>query len=317
MDSFLFSLESVFPLFALIALGYFLGQKGFITKGFTSAGTKLVFNFCLPVLLFRQISAANLSDVFNIKLIGFSLITTLLVLFLLILLVPRFIKGDPQRGAYIQGVYRGNFSILGVPLAISMFGTEGAAPASLLLPFTVPLYNVAAVIVLTIYGPKENTKKGPSVGSILKGIVTNPLIIGIVLALPFSLLHWSLPKFLDKTLADLSSMTTPLALICLGAGFDFKQSKKQLSLGLSATFLKLILIPVIVVGAAIAMGFRGGELGAIFIQIMAHSAVSSYIMAKNMHSDDALAGQILIYTTIASCITLFAGIYLLRSWGLI
>ena len=305
------------PLFVLILMGYLLRRFKIINDAFVDVGTKIGFKMALPVLLFQQVSAADLNTAFNPNLVLFAVISILMVIGLLCLLVPLFVKGNAQRGAIIQAIYRGNFAILGVPLAINMFGEAGAAPTSLLLPFTVPIYNATAVIILTVFDPAFEGKKKIPVKKILKGIITNPLIIGIILGLPFSVFDIEIPVLIDKSLDNLSSLATPLSLLCLGAQFTFEAARDNLKLSVLATVLKQIMIPTVVLAIATLLGFRGGELGAIFILFMAPTAISSYIMAKNMHSDDQLAAQILILTTLTSCLTLTAGIYLLRSMGLL
>ena len=317
MENLIYSLQSVVPLFVLILMGYLLRRFKIVNDAFVDVGTKIGFKMALPVLLFQQVAAADLNSVFNPRLVVFAVIAILAVVGLSCVLVPLMVKGNAQRGAIIQALYRGNFAILGVPLAINMFGEVGAAPTSLLLPFTVPIYNATAVIILTVFDPAFEGKKSIPVKKILKGIITNPLIVGIVLGLPFSILSVEIPVLVDKSLDNLSSLATPLSLICLGAQFTFKAAKDNLKLSVSATVAKQVLIPSIVLLIAVLLGFRGGELGAIFILFMAPTAISSYIMAKNMHSDDQLAAQILILTTLTSCLTLTAGIFLLRSLGLL
>ncbi|MCI8633249.1 MAG: AEC family transporter [Lachnospiraceae bacterium] len=317
MDNLLYSLESVVPLFVLILTGYILRRRHILNEPFIQVGTALGFKLALPVLLFQQISNADFTQAFNPKLILFSLSATLTSIFLLCLLIPRFVKENAQRGAMIQGIYRGNFAILGVPLAINMFGEAGAAPTSLLLPFTIPLYNALAVIILTVFSPERDIKHKISFKTLIKDIITNPLIIGIVLGLPFSIFHWQLPALVTKSLSQIASLTTPLSLICLGGQFTFHAARKNFALSVWATVIKLLIIPSITLTLAALLGFRNGELGAIFILFMAPSAVSGYIMAKNMHSDEQLAAQILIMTTFVSCFTLFGGILLLRTLHLL
>ena len=75
MESLLFSLGCVLPLFVLILIGYILRRLGMINDNFVSVGTKVVFNVSLPVQLFVQIASSDLTNVFNPKLILFSLIT--------------------------------------------------------------------------------------------------------------------------------------------------------------------------------------------------------------------------------------------------
>lgn len=317
LENLLYSLESVVPLFVMILMGYWLRRLHIINDSFVEVGTKIGFQMALPVLLFQQVSEADLSIAFNPRLVLFALACIALVVTLLCLLVPLLVHGRASQGAMIQGIYRGNFAILGVPLAINMFGEAGAAPTSLLLPFTIPIYNALAVIILTVFRPDSDWKRSISVRQILWGVVTNPLIIGIVLGLPFSIFRWQLPSLIDKSLSQIASLTTPLSLLCLGGQFTFRAAKEKLPLSLSAAVIKQVLIPSLVLPLAVLAGFRGGELGAIFILFMAPSAVSSYIMAKNMHSDDELAAQILIMTTLLSCLTMFVGIYILRSLQLL
>lgn len=317
MENLIYSFNSVVPLFVLVVIGYLLRRKNVIQDSFVSTGTKIGFQVALPVLLFQQVSQADLTTVFNPRLILFAVASILLTVLLLTAVIPLFVKGNPQRGAMIQGIYRGNFAILGVPLAINMFGETGAAPTSLLLPFTIPLYNILAVVILVLFEPKDGPKNQVDMGKILKGILTNPLIIGILLALPFAIFKIQLPEMVDRSLDSISSLTTPLALICLGGQFQFQSAKENLGLTLTATLLKQIFLP--------AAGAVRGRYGWAFareswgpsLPVMAPSAVSSYIMAKNMRSDDQLAAQILMMTTLVSPFTICLGIYLLRSMGLL
>lgn len=243
MENLIYSFNSVVPLFVLVVIGYLLRRKNVIQDSFVSTGTKIGFQVALPVLLFQQVSQADLTTVFNPRLILFAVASILLTVLLLTAVIPLFVKGNPQRGAMIQGIYRGNFAILGVPLAINMFGETGAAPTSLLLPFTIPLYNILAVVILVLFEPKDGPKNQVDMGKILKGILTNPLIIGILLALPFAIFKIQLPEMVDRSLDSISSLTTPLALICLGGQFQFQSAKENLGLTLTATLLKQIFLP--------------------------------------------------------------------------
>ena len=321
MDNLLYSLNCVVPLFAVIGLGVLLRRLGVLNEGFVDAGTKLGFRVALPCLLFTQVAEADLTRAIDPKLCWFTIVSVALVTGLLCLITPRLVKSRAACGALVQGIFRGNFAILGIPLAINMFGTEGAAPTALLLPVTVPLYNILAVLVLSLFAPEDgaaggSARKVPGFGKVLLGIVTNPLIIGIALAMPLSLLRVELPEMVSRTLDSVASLATPVALLCLGAQFDWKNARQNLRLTIPAALVKQALIPAVMLTAAALFGFRDGELGALFIVFMAPSSVSSYIMAKNMRSDAQLAAQMILWTTLLSMFTMFLGIYILRSLGL-
>lgn len=154
MDHLMYSLQSVVPLFALCLTGYILRRMHVIGEVFVDNGTELTFKLALPLLLFSQISNVDFASIFSLKLILFAVAAVIILVTLMCLIIPLFVRGNAQRGAMIHAIYRGNFAMQGVPLAINMFGVSGAAPTSMLLSFTIPVYNVVAVIVLTLFAPE-------------------------------------------------------------------------------------------------------------------------------------------------------------------
>jgi hypothetical protein len=234
-------------------------------------------------------------------------------------ITPKIIKNKGSHGAFIQGAYRSNFLLIGLPLARNLFGETGVAVASVALPIVVPVYNFFAVLVLTLFVHDEVLKEKTKVSylKLIIEILKNPLIIASVLGLVFSLLKVPIPVFLNRAMEDVGSIATPLALILLGGQFSFAALHGRLKLAFIATFLKLLFLPFIVMGIAVILGFRGVELSTILIIFASPSAISGYIMAKNMGNDSELAGQIIILTTLFSSISLFAWVFFMRLFGLI
>ena len=244
--------------------------------------------------------------------------TFLFLALLLCLTVPCFVKDRACCGAIVQGIFRSNFAVLGVPLATNMFGEAGAAVISMVMPFVIVLFNVYAVIVLSIFAPREaRLTPGQLAGKTLRTILTNPLIIAVVLALPFLLLDWQMPVLLEKTTTYLSNTVFALSLTSLGSTITLRALRGKLRYSLTASVMKLIVIPVLLVAVGVMCGFRGIDLSVIFILCGAPTAVSSYIMAKNMKSDHELAAQILLLTTLMCPVTFFGGVFLLKTANLI
>lgn len=318
LESFLYSLNIIAPIFIIVLLGVLMKHKGFIDDRFVSICDKLVFKLCLPALLFIDIATANAGDKLDLKLIVFCILTVVVSFVLPCIIVPLFIKDNAKRGAFIQGVYRSNAAILGITLATSMFGDIGAATISMVLPFVVVLFNVFAVVELSIFAPAE-VKLTPKqlAKRIFKTIVTNPLIISITLALLWKLTGIELPILVDRSLNYLSNMAMPLALISLGANFTVESLHGRLGLAIMSSVCKTVIVPSLAVLCGIAFGFSGVGLGVIFILFGGPAAVSSYIMAKEMRSDYELASQILLISTSMSLFTLFGGIFILKETGLI
>lgn len=318
LNNFIYSVNTVLPVFIIVVLGWILLRIKLITADFAATAEKLVFKVALPVMLFSEVSTADISTAFDARFIFFCCAGILISFLVLCAFVPVFIKRDDRRGAFIQGVYRSNVAILGIPLAQNMFGDDGMAQIAVVMPFTIILFNIFAVLILSIYAPKE-AKLTPSqfVRRIAVNIVANPLIISVVAALPFMIFKIGLPPVAAKSLDYLSNMVMPLALICIGANFKFEALHGRIGTALAASLLKVIVVPAIAVVTAFFMGFRSTQLGIVLIVFGAPTAVTSYIMAKNMKSDHELAGQTILLTTLICIATLFAGVFTLKSLGLI
>lgn len=312
MENLIISLNVVLPLFLLIALGYVLKKLRMYDGNSLNTINKLVFKVFLPVYLFHSICSSDLSAAFDIKVIAFAVLSLLIWFLLLMLLVPRFEKANAKRGVMIQGMFRSNFVLFGLPVAVSLCGEDKIGTTSLLLGIIVPIYNVLAVTTLELFrGGKPNVKK------ILVGIAKNPLIIASILGVGVYLLNIELPYAIEKTVVDIGKVATPLALIALGGGFEFSKVKgdfKQLMVTVAG---RLVISPLLTVTAAILFGFRDEILVPILLMSGAPTAVSSYTMAQQMGGDADLAGEIVVFTTGISILTIFLWVFALKQFNFI
>jgi hypothetical protein len=283
-------------------------------KEFFSQVEKFVFKIALPVYVFSEIAQADVHNVFNVKLVLYSVSSILVLCVLLLLITPVYVKNKKSRGAYINSICRPNFVLLGVPLVSQLTEGAGAAVAALILPFMVLLFNVLGVVLLAVHSDEAQRS---NIKNVLLEIIKNPLIHAIVLSLPFMLFDIKPAEFLQRCVNYISATATPLALISLGAGIELNMIKSRIKLALTASLIKTALCPVLFVIPALLLGFNQTEMAVIFVLSAAPSAVVSYIMAKNMNSDADLAGQILALTTIICPVTIFIGSVLLKSNGAI
>jgi predicted permease len=313
MNNFLFSVNVVAPLFFLMTLGYFLKCIRFVSEDFLSQLNRFVFKFCLPLMLFQDIRNSYNGDFSNTKLIFSSLIGISVVIFLSFCFIPFFVKRKGQRGSMIQSIYRSNFLIYGLPLATGMYGVQAVATISMLMGVMIPFFNVLAVIILSVFSETESEKF--SFVSVLKDIITNPLILGCFFGLVAGMTGFCLPQFIDGPLSQLAGAASPIALFVMGGEFRFKSLRNNVLKVLSATVIRLIIVPVTALTIFVAMGFRNVELSVLLCLFATPTAMASYIMAKNMGCDGELSGQIVVLTTACSCLTIFLLVFILRSMG--
>lgn len=327
MDSLLFAFNSVAPIIFTVAVGYFLKKVGLMSAEFSKSANKLVFRAFLPVMLFLNIyGIENMASV-NLEYVVYSLAALLVIFGLAIPAVILLTKKKKCRGALLQGVFRSNYALIGIPLASSLFPAEGAAVATLLSAFMVPAFNILAVIGLSIF---NNDGKKPDFKKILLGIVKNPLIIGIVSGLVALLIRNLLTQAnvtfrisdipaLYGTLKNLSSLATPLALLVLGAQFEFSaipHLKREIICGI---VLRSVIVPLLGIGVAYSFfrdSFGGAQFASLVAVFCTPVAVSSVPMAQEMGADSELAGQLVVFTTITSALTVFLASAILRSVGI-
>ena len=312
MENLILSFNIVLPIFLILSLGYILKKLKILDELTTKNMNSVNFKVFLPLLLFYNVYKTDLSVVFNPKLLIFSIISVILVFLLLFIIIPLLEKDNRKRGVIIQGIFRSNFVIFGVPVCEALFGQNATGVASMLIAVVVPLFNFLAVICLEIYrGGNINFKK------IIKGIITNPLIIASIIGLFFIYFKIKLTTPIEKTINDISKIATPLAFILLGSSFTFSAFSvyiKQLSITILG---KLIIVPGIVLYIAALLGFRNVELTCLLSVFASPTAVSSYTMAEQMDGDSILAGQIVVLTSIISIITVFLWIFILKQFHLI
>ena len=312
MDNLILSFNVVLPIFLCILLGYFLRRIRMVDTPSLNVMNKLCFKVFLPIYLFNNIATTNLAAAFNGKLLATAYLGVTAQFILLMLLIPRLEKENSRRGVLIQAMFRSNFALFGLPLALSLCGTEKVGPTSILVGFTVPLFNILAVVSL------ESFRGGkPSIKKMAKGIATNPLIIASLLGIAFNLLGFTLPGAVQKSVNDLGGVATPLSLVALGGSFTVskvKEYKKQLTIGVLG---RLVFSPLIMVSAGILLGFRNEMLIPLLIMSGAPTAVSSFPMAQQMDGDGELAAGLVVFTSALAILSMFLWIFVLKQIGMI
>ncbi len=315
MEQLIFSLNATIPVFLVMVVGYILKNVHMVDESFVKTLNTFNFKVTLPILLFRDISESDFYSVWDTRYVLYCFFVTLICILLIWGGAALLYKDKAHLGEFVQASYRSSAAVLGIAFIQNIYGTAGMAP--LMIIGTVPLYNVAAVLILSFTGPNAGSLDKTSLKNSLKGIATNPIIWGILLGIIASACKLQLPSIPSKVLGSLASLATPLALIGLGAGFEGKKALKQLLPTSIASCIKLVILPLLFLPLAIHMGFTQEKLVAILIMLGSPTTVSCYIMAKNMGHEGTLTSSAVVATTFFSSITITAFLFVLRGMGLI
>ncbi|HIZ64869.1 MAG TPA: AEC family transporter [Candidatus Blautia pullicola] len=314
MENLIFSLNATIPVFLLMVLGFVFRKLGWLDQAFAEKMNKFVFLVPLPVLLFQDLATVDFRAMWDGKFVFFCFGVTFLGIALSALL-SMTLKDRSLRGEFIQASYRSSAALLGIAFIQNIYGSAGIAP--LMIIGSVPLYNVMAVLVLSLFQPGQRGLDRAALKNTLKGIVTNPIILGIGVGMGWSLLRLPVPPIAEKTIGNIAATATPLGLMAMGATFDFRKAFAKLGPSLAAAGIKLAGLCTLFLPLAVFLGFREEKLVAILIMLGSATTVSSYVMARNMGHEGTLSSSTVMLTTLFSAFTVTGWLYLLRSMGLI
>lgn len=314
MENLIFSLNATVPVFLMMLLGILFRRLGLIDEYMTGKLNQFVFRVTLPVLLFRDLAGEDFYQAWDGRFVLFCFMATGISI-LIAFAVTAFLRDKRIRGEFVQGAFRSSAAILGIAFIENIYGDAGMAP--LMIIGTVPLYNIVAVIALSLLKPERGRLDKKLLMRTARGILTNPIIIGIAAGLLWSLFQIPQPVILQKTVSSIAALTTPLGLMAMGAGFEYQKAFKKLQPALVCSFLKLVVYCALFLPLAVSFGYRDESLVAILVMLGSATTVSCYIMAKNMGHDGTLSSSVVMLTTFFSAFTLTGWLYLLKSMRLI
>lgn len=300
------------PTFGWVVLGLSLRRLGLVSAELIGRVSRLSFNYGLPLMLFTSAAQVDYADLGSARYLLAGALGTGLTLSLA-WLYSRW-RGHPRalQGIFVQAAFRSNLAIVGLGLAVSAYGERGPLLAALPVALLTALYNVLAVWVLN-----STLGSGTSPAALLKGIASNPLIIGITGGVLLSVSPLPLPALVVPAGAALSALFLPLMLVCIGGAMQLSRLRGTGSLAWEATAWRLCVGPLLTVALAMVMGVRGEPLGVLFLLISSPVAAASFVMVVAARGDGVLAANIVVLTTLLSIVTVTLGFFLLSLFSLV
>ena len=311
MENLMISANAVLPMCLIMALGYGTRRLGWIRREEISAINKIAFRIFLPCLLYYNVYCSDLSGSFDPLLMAYAVGGVLLTFGLSLGYMLLTEKLPERRGVMIQGMFRSNYVIMGIPVATALLGSDQLGTVSILIAVVVPLFNMLAVVVLEVFRGQK-----PKPLHILGQIVKNPLVIASALGILTLAAGIRLPHILERTIQNVSAIASPLQLFLLGAFFQFSGLKTYRRELVTVSAAKLIVSPGLFLGLGALLGFRGVAFVSLIGIFASPTAVNSFTMAQQMGGDAELAGDIVVTTSAVSILTMFLWVFLFKSLGM-
>ena len=311
----IFSLNATMPIFFMMVLGFWLKKINFLDENTNIKLNQLVFKIFLPALVFMDLAKEDFTSIWDTKLVVFCFVVTVISIAAAVVL-SLLSRDKAERGEIIQAAYRSGAATLGIVFMTNIY--DNASMVALMIIGSVPLYNVAAVVILYLTSPQNaHHSKAELWKKTAKNVLTNPIIIGIALGMLWSVFKLPQPVMFTKTVTYLGNMASPLALIALGASFEFYDVKEKWKETVGVTCTKLLLWCMIFLPIAIYMGFREQKLVAILVMLGSATTSSCFIMSKNMGHRGVISSCAVMVTTLLSSFTLTMWLFVLRMGGYI
>lgn len=311
MENLMISANAVLPMCLIMALGYGTRRLGWIRREEIFAINKIAFRIFLPCLLYYNVYCSDLSGSFDPLLMAYAVGGVLLTFGLSLGYTLLTEKLPERRGVMIQGMFRSNYVIMGIPVATALLGSDQLGTVSILIAVVVPLFNMLAVVVLEVFRGQK-----PKPLHVLGQIVKNPLVIASALGILTLAAGIRLPHILERTIQNVSAIASPLQLFLLGAFFQFSGLKTYRRELVTVSAAKLIISPGLFLGLGALLGFRGVAFVSLIGIFASPTAVNSFTMAQQMGGDEELAGDIVVTTSAVSILTMFLWVFLFKSLGM-
>lgn len=309
----IFSLQITLPIAILVFLGIVFRKLGWIDEPFNKSASKLVFNVALPALLFVNITGADSSAGFSWQIIMFGAVFTVFAFFALSFMSHYITAFREERGVFVQGSFRGNMGIIGLAFCLSTFGPEGGTLASIYLAVLSLVYNVLSVVTLNRWSGE--TQQSNVILRSITSFSKNPIIVTIVFSSIWLISGIPVPSFITGSGEYLADLTLPLALLTIGASLSWAGIVSAGKVTAYATVIKLVVIPYSAAAVGYLIGFRGMELGVMYLMMATPTAAASYMMVRAMGGNASLAASIIAVTTVLSLITTSIGLVAMKAWG--
>ena len=308
----MFSFGVTLPIVLFMALGLFCRRASVLEAETAEKLNGFCFQVLLPALIFYNIYNIDFAAEFSASLMIFSVTAHVVLIAVLCAILFPALKDKAKAAGYTHLCYRSNYSMIGIAVVQNMFGDNGARIAFMLIPVTLIMFNLAAVILFSYAQSEEGGSVGAGLRNVCANILKNPLIVWSAVGVALSLAPVSLPGVVYHTARSLSAVTIPFCLIVIGAQINLQALRSNARDVIALSCVRLIVVPLVMVPIAVAAGFRGAALAALFAVYAAPAAAASAIMAHKYKIYPEIATQVLTTTTVFGGPTFFVGIALMR-----
>lgn len=298
--------ETILFVFGLVAAGYLSGLTGYLKPEIGDSVAEFAVRVALPLLLFRRMYGADFSGAAPWALWATYFSAVIVTWTAGQLLVTRGMGRDARAGV-VGGVTAAfsNLVLLGLPFMLGVYGQPGFEILSLLVSVHLPIMMAASILLFEWAGRGIGEPKSFSqlLGTFLRRLIRNPLIVGILAGLAFRALNIPLPALGIRLVDALANVAGPVALFAMGLGLGKYGISGNIRGGIMLASLKLFLMPAVALAAAWLFGLPPMTAKVAVAAAALPAGVNSYLIAAQFGTGQALASNAQTIGTASAVVT--------------
>ena len=294
-------LTTIIPIFIIVMLGWVVHRHGFLPDEFLGPANRLVFYVAIPAMIFQSIAQSTFGEFFNPLVIVLTLSAAALIYAAAWLTSRGMGMRRALAGTFIQCSGHGNLGYIGLAVAFYFLGDEGLVHASVVAGFLMILQNILSTVALQTHATQAVAGSGYRL--IVVKVMGNPVIVSVLLGMLFSVFSIPLPLIVARSLAILTGLALPTALLVIGASLSLERIAAQSLTVAGAVAFKLLVLP----GAGWLLfrsfGLQETDMLPVLILLASPTATISFVMAREMQGDGDLATAAISASTLGSALT--------------
>ncbi|NVO17408.1 MAG: AEC family transporter [Rhodoplanes sp.] len=291
-------LLALVPIALLIGLGHGLKRTAFLADAFWPQAERLAYFVLLPALFLHGLATTRI-EALPVWEMAVTLIGSILAVAALVVMARPLMRID---GAGFTSVFQGSVrfnNYVAVTIAVGLFGAQGITLSAICTAAIVPVVNILCVLVFARFGAARLSARG-----VVIQIVSNPLVLGCVGGIALQATGLGLPPGLEPALRALGAASLPLGLLCVGAALDFGAARRWLAPVAVSSAAKFLLMPVVALAGALALGLRGPPLVVVLLFEAMPTASSAYILSRQLGGDAPLMAGITAVQTVLAAVAI-------------
>lgn len=287
----------IVSIIVMILIGVLSKKLNLLKEEDVETLNNLVINISLPCLIFNALYTVDVSLLPRLSILTVYILITSLIVGVLTYLLLKFLGWNKRTiWSIIVVVVLGNTGFLGYPITQGIYGSAGLIRAVFCDCATSITFVILSFLLILIFD--GSTKLA------IKRIITFLPLWSIILGIVFNIFNIPITSVGSTVVNYLAGSTIPLIMISLGLSLKIDGLKNHFKEVGLASFIKLIIYPLIGLAVLSLLNITGFNHTIGFIEATMSSAMLGLVISIIYNLDSNLTSDCIFTSTLFSLVTI-------------